>query len=126
MNLQNMPMPEGENNSGKGGGYPVPPGVKGWSWGAFFLNWIWAIGNRTWIGLLVFIPYVGIIMTFVLGFKGREWAWQNKPWRDMNHFNRVQRLWSIWGGIFVFVTFGSVLAAIVIPLLIKTPEVILL
>ena len=25
----------------------IPDGVKGWSWGAFFLNWIWAIGNRS-------------------------------------------------------------------------------
>lgn len=35
-----------ENNSGGGKDIELPEGVKGWSWGAFFLNWIWAIGNR--------------------------------------------------------------------------------
>ncbi len=25
----------------------IPDGIKGWSWGAFLLSWIWAIGNRT-------------------------------------------------------------------------------
>ena len=33
----------------------IPDGVRGWSWGAFLLNWIWAIGNKTWIGLLALI-----------------------------------------------------------------------
>ena len=46
-----------ENTSGKGKGHPIPDGVKGWSWGAFLLNWIWAIGNSTWIGLLCLIPF---------------------------------------------------------------------
>ena len=56
-----------ENNSGMGRDIVLPPGVKGWSWGAFLLNWIWAIGNRTWIGLLAFLPYVGFIMSIILG-----------------------------------------------------------
>jgi len=94
----------------------VPDGIKGWSWGAFFLNWIWAIGNRTWIGLLAFIPYVGLIMAIVLGFKGREWAWKNKEWESVEHFNRVQKKWSYWGvGIFGFVFIGGIFAAIAIP-----------
>jgi hypothetical protein len=77
--------------------YPVPPDVAGWSWGAFFLSWIWAIGNRTWIGLLALVPYLGLIVAVVLGIKGREWAWQNKRWDSVEHFRRVQRTWSIWG-----------------------------
>lgn len=77
----------------------IPEGVKGWSWGAFLLNWIWAIGNRTWIGLLALIPYVNIIIAVILGIKGREWAWKNKQWKSVEHFNAVQRKWSIWGGI---------------------------
>jgi len=84
------------NTSGLGKGHPLPDGIKGWSWGAFFFNWVWAIGNKTWIGLLAFIPYVGFIMAFILGFKGREWAWQNKHWENVEHFNHVQKLWSIW------------------------------
>ena len=43
-----------------------PNAVKGWSWGAFLLNGIWAIGNNTWIGLLAFIPALGLIMALIL------------------------------------------------------------
>ena len=75
----------------------IPPGIKGWSWGAFLWNWIWAIFNNTWIGLLALIPGVNLVMIFVLGAKGREWAWKNKKWDSVEHFNRVQRKWSLWG-----------------------------
>lgn len=75
----------------------IPDGVRGWSWGAFLLNWIWAIGNKTWIGLLALVPYVGFIMAIILGVKGREWAWKNKEWASVEEFNRVQRKWSAWG-----------------------------
>ena len=44
----------------------IPDGVRGWSWGAFLLNWIWAIGNRTWIGLLVIAP--SFLIGFLYGF----------------------------------------------------------
>ena len=97
----------------------IPDGIKGWSWGAFFLNWIWAIGNNTWIGLLAFIPYIGFIMAIILGFKGREWAWKNKKWDSVEHFNRVQRKWSNWGvGLFVglvMLALVGIVAAIAVP-----------
>ena len=94
----------------------IPDGVKGWSWGAFFLNGIWAIGNRTWIGLLAFVPYIGWIVAFWLGFKGREMAWKNKKWDSLDHFNRVQRRWSQWGvGIMIAAALLGVLAALVAP-----------
>jgi hypothetical protein len=57
--------------------------------------------NKTWIGLLVIVPYVGFIMSIILGFKGREWAWKNKQWDSVEHFNRVQKKWSFWGVIVV-------------------------
>lgn len=106
----------GINNSGGGSGIVVPEEVKGWSWGAFLLSWIWAIGNRTWIGLLALIPYVGFLMTIYLGIKGREMAWRNNRWDSIEHFNRVQRSWSKWGVIIFVGIFGiSILAAILIP-----------
>lgn len=77
-------------------GDDLPDGIGGWSWGAFLLSWVWAIGNRTWIGLLALVPLVGLIMLPILGMKGREWAWKNNDWEDVEHFNRVQRKWSIW------------------------------
>ena len=106
----------GENNSGGGSSVIPPPGIKGWSWGAFLLNWIWAIGNRTWIGLLCFVPYVGIIMSFYLGFKGRELAWRNKRWDSIEHFNQVQKKWSWWAVVLIVGVMGiGILAAIAIP-----------
>ncbi len=94
----------------------VPAGVKGWSWGAFLLNWIWSIGNSVWIGLLCLVPYVGFIMAIVLGFKGREWAWKARKWESVEEFNRVQKKWSKWAVIIILVAFViGVLAAIAIP-----------
>jgi len=95
------PRYSGENTSGMGKGHPIPEGVKGWSWGAFLLNWIWAIGNKTYIGLLCFVPYVGSVVAIWLGVKGRELAWQNKRWESLEHFNQVQRRWSMWAGILI-------------------------
>ncbi|WP_374355780.1 hypothetical protein [Chitinimonas sp.] len=108
--------PEGENNSGGGKGTVPPPGVAGWGWGPFLWNWIWAIGNKTWIGLLCLIPYVGFVVSIYLGIKGRELAWQNKRWDSVEHFNRVQRKWTIWWLIiFVGIAGIGILAAIAIP-----------
>ncbi len=89
----------------------IPPGIKGWSWGAFLWNWIWAIFNNTWIGLLALIPGVNIVMVFVLGAKGREWAWKNKQWDSVEHFNRVQRKWSVWG---IWLTLGALALGILL------------
>lgn len=107
---------DGENNSGQGKSVDLPPGVAGWSWGAFFLSWLWALGNKTWIGLLALVPYVGFIMAIILGIKGRQWAWQNKRWESVEEFNRIQRRWSLWGIIIVggFMLLG-ILAAILLP-----------
>jgi Cytochrome oxidase complex assembly protein 1 len=82
----------------------IPPGVNRWNWGAFLLNWIWGIGNNTYIALLTLIPFVGFVMIFVLGAKGSRWAWRNGRWDSVEHFKRVQRRWAIWG--FVIWTVG--------------------
>ena len=99
-------QPGPTNTSGMGRGHPLPEGVQGWSWGAFFLSIIWAVFNRAWIGLLVLLPYVGIGVYIWMCIKGREWAWQNKRWDSVEEFNRVQRLWTmagaaIFGGVFL-------------------------
>jgi hypothetical protein len=79
---------------------PIPPEIDRWNWGAFLLNWIWGVGNNTFIALLTLIPFFGlIIMPFVLGAKGSRWAWRNGRWDSVEHFKRVQRLWAIWGVI---------------------------
>jgi hypothetical protein len=88
-----------DNTSGQGERAIVPPEIRRWNWGAFLLNWIWGLGNDTYIALLMFLPGVNLVMMFVLGAKGSAWAWRNKMWRDVAHFRRVQRLWAIWGAV---------------------------
>lgn len=105
----------GENTSGMGKAAVIPEEVKGWSWGAFMFNWLWAVFNGTWIGLLALIPYVGFIMSIALGVKGREWAWRNKRWDSIEHFQRVQRRWSLWSLLFVGIALLGIIAAIAIP-----------
>jgi cytochrome oxidase complex assembly protein 1 len=96
---------EQEYVSGLGKDSVVPPEIKGWNWGAFFLNWIWGIGNSTYIAFLMFVPLVNIVMFFVLGAKGNEWAWRNRTWRDVEHFKQTQRKWRNAGLILLFVVF---------------------
>jgi hypothetical protein len=40
-----------ENTSGQVKSAVVPKEIRGWNWGAFLGNGIWAIGNQVWIGL---------------------------------------------------------------------------
>ena len=75
----------------------IPRELDKWSWGAFFLNWIWGLGNGTYIALLMWVPLVNIIMIIILGARGNAWAWKNRPWRDVDHFKRVQKAWALWG-----------------------------
>ena len=80
----------------------LPPEADRWNWGAFLLNWIWGIGNNTFVALLALIPIFGFIMMFVLGAKGSRWAWQNGRWDSLEHFKRVQRRWAIAGFVLLF------------------------
>jgi Cytochrome oxidase complex assembly protein 1 len=77
----------------------IPAEINRWNWGAFLLNWIWGIGNQTYIALLALIPGFGFIWMLVLGAKGSTWAWRNGRWDSVEHFKRVQRKWAIWGAI---------------------------
>jgi hypothetical protein len=62
------------------------------------------------------IPYVGFLVAVYLGVKGRELAWRNKRWESLEHFNQVQRRWSVWGAIIVIGAFTlGIVAAIAIP-----------
>lgn len=91
------------NNSGQGNAQSVPSEVKGWNWGAFFLTWIWGIGNNVWLALLALFPGLNLIIAIILGVKGREWAWQNKRWSSVEDFKHSQRTWAIVGLILTIV-----------------------
>jgi len=88
-------------------GGELPPEIRGWNWGAFLLTFIWGLGNRVWISLLVFVPVLNIFWFIVLGLKGNEWAWKAKPWPSVADFKAAQKKWAIAG----LVVFGlSILA----------------
>lgn len=111
-----------ENTSGLGSSSVVPEGVRGWNWGAFLLGWIWAIGNKAWIGVFLglFAWIINIVATqsdtewmgllinvvtgVVLGLKGSKWTWQNKRWDSVEHFKRTQKKWCNWGIVVFIVT----------------------
>ena len=110
-----------ENTSGQGKLAIVPEEVKGWSWGAFCLTWIWGICNSVWIALLCLIPFFNLAWAIVLGVQGNEWAWRNKKWDSIEHFKSTQRSWNI-AGIVVFAisivaiaTYVAIIFAVVIP-----------
>lgn len=84
-----------------------------WSWGAFVFNVIWGIGNRVWIALLAFIPLINIIMMFVLGFKGKKWAWETGSWNSIAELNASQKTWDR-AGKFVFALWVISIAFVII------------
>ena len=118
-----------QNTSGTGKGAKIPPAIAGKiNWGAFLLNWIWGLGNKTYITLVIFasiltvvIPFIGMLVPLGLciwfGLKGNEWAWQNKKFESVKQFNEIQTKWAIAGLILaalgiisLFIIFGTTLA----------------
>ena len=113
------------NTSGNGQAAVLPEELKGYNWGALLLSWIWGIGNKTYITLLsflvAFIPFIGgfaaLGMNIWFGFKGNEWAWQNKHFESIEHFKSNQKKWTIAGiivtivSIIVWIFFAMVIGA---------------
>jgi hypothetical protein len=99
-----------DNTSGQGKDALVPDSIKGFSWGALLLGWIWGIGNSIWIALIDLVwlvPGIGWIpswiLRIILGFKGKEMAWKAKKWDSIEHFNRTQKQWALAG----FIAYGA-------------------
>lgn len=96
-----------------GPGTQLPDAARGVCWGGFLLTPIWGLFNGTYIALLSLVPYIGILVSIWMLVKGRELAWRNKHWNDVDHFNRVQRRWSIAGVIVLVVSLLMLTMAIV-------------
>lgn len=76
--------------------------LKKWNWGAFFLTFIWGLGNRVWWSLLMFLPIfpLQLILPFILGAKGNLSAWLKKKNTDnLEIFKARQKKWNIAGGV---------------------------
>jgi hypothetical protein len=81
--------------------------LHGFNWGAFFLTWIWALGNRSLDPLTIMLcavcllPYVGWLGALALmlysGLTGTRRAARNRLWDSEAHFIIVQRRWAIIG-----------------------------
>jgi serine/threonine protein kinase len=95
---QNLP-PQNLQNLQSGGGrfntsMAVPAEIRGWNWGAFLLPGLWPFTNQVWIGLLSWIPYLGLVMAIMLGANGNVWAWRNRQWASVEAFKAHQRAWT--------------------------------
>jgi hypothetical protein len=89
--------------SGNGEQSIIPVEIKGWSWGAAGLTWIWGISHGVWISLLAFIPILNIFMWIFLGVKGNEMAWKSQKWKSVEEFNSYQKKWRPWGIAFFII-----------------------
>ncbi len=108
------------NSSGMGNLAPVPPEVAdSWNWGGFALGPIWGIANHVWIATLPLVgllcpPFMlaGPVLAVLLGLNGNRWAWQNRRWQSVAHFQAVQRAWAGWG--FAFFVIEAILFVLLI------------
>lgn len=82
----------------------IPQEARRWNWGAFWLSWIWGIGNRVWISLIAIIPAANLIMSIILGIKGSEWAWKTGRFSSIEQFQAVQKKWAVWGLVIFIVS----------------------
>ena len=109
------------NTSGQGKNAIVPKSVANrFNWGAFGFGWIWGIFNKTWITfiylvinviiiislysnlnmqiswfIIIVCAFLSLAMLIWFGVKGNTWAWQNKRWKNIEHFHKIQRRWAI-------------------------------
>ncbi|MFR9651727.1 MAG: FHA domain-containing protein [Rikenellaceae bacterium] len=95
----------------------VPPSLNRWSWGGFFFGWLWAVTNRIYWPLIIFIPFIGwfaiIIVNILLGLNGNRWAWNSDNWESVDAFERVQYTWAkVAAIIFLTMIAGGLLCII--------------
>ncbi|MBI2264635.1 MAG: hypothetical protein HYU64_05630 [Armatimonadetes bacterium] len=86
---------EVENTSGQPNAV-LPEELKGLNWGAFLLNWIWAIGHKAWLGFALSF-FCGLIGAIYLLIKGNEDAWKSRRFNSVEEFKQVQAAWLKWG-----------------------------
>lgn len=99
-----LPQQSQQGSGAYGQTVDVPEEAKKWNWGAFWLNWIWGIGNGVWISLIAIIPAATLVMAIILGIKGGELAWKTGRFSSLEQFQAIQKKWAVWG-LVIFVMF---------------------
>jgi hypothetical protein len=90
------PLTTGTYAPRRGGAWRAPAGV---NWGGFFISFWWSIAHSAWIyAVLAF--FFEPVMAFVLLFTGNEVAYQNRSFSSLDEFKKVQKAWTIWGGVY--------------------------
>ncbi|MBD3882258.1 protein kinase [Phormidium tenue FACHB-886] len=108
----------GGNSSPNQLGYPLPPELDRWNWGAALLPGLWSINNRVWIGLIAWSSILTcgiswIVIAVLLGAKGNQWAWRSRSWRSVEAFKANQRAWTTAGSV-VWGIYAALIALFVV------------
>lgn len=95
---------------------PMPDELRGFNWGAFFFSWIWGLNNKSYLTLITLVVagissythytsiyLINLALLIWFGFKGNEWAWQNRKFENAEQFKAVQRKWMIWGLVLIII-----------------------
>jgi hypothetical protein len=107
------------NTSGSGDTTIIPEEIKGWSW----VSSLWCLAPLPWIwgwtylfhleiSLSLSISVFCLIVSFVFGNKGKEWAWRHKHWKNLNQFKLTRILWIILWLFFMSVSTATIVYAI--------------
>lgn len=113
--------------------------TKRFNWGAFFLTWIWGLGNKVWITLIIIPIWLlfTVISTFAasngivtdvgysvlmivlnlallgvqiwFGINGNKWAWKKKKYKSIESFHKIQRIWACVALVFMVIDIVYVL-----------------
>lgn len=89
----------------------MPDEVRGFSWGAFLCGPVWGFSYRLWVSILSWLPGIGVLVWFWMGFHGREIAWRARDWESPQAFLESERRWTNAGWA-IFAVFILAMAAL--------------
>ena len=89
------------NTSGMGPGYPAPPEASGWSFAGCIPYGLFAFinGSVLWgvLGIVLNFIGFGIIYIIYIGIQGRELAWRNRRFANVQQYVDTMNAWNVWG-----------------------------
>jgi len=92
--------------------------VRSWSWGAFFMSFIWALASRLYgwgvaLFFLAFVPGVNLVFWIYFSVVGRKKSWEKGKWESFDAFKGRQKLLDKIGfGLFLVSILLGVLNAV--------------